>query len=47
MLGLNLKKYCENNELVLCQCSLSSGGKNGIVMLDVVLNMLIPTALPV
>lgn len=47
MLDLNLKKYCENNE----QCSLRVGGKtfgkNGIVILDVVLNMLIPTAVPI
>ena len=25
MLDLNLKKYCENNELVLIQCSLRVG----------------------
>jgi hypothetical protein len=50
MLGLNLKKYCENNEIVFNPMFTSRGGElceNGIVILDVFLNMLIPTALPV
>jgi hypothetical protein len=50
MLGLNLKKYCKNNEIVFNPMFTSSGGKlckNGIVILDVFLNMLIPTALTV
>ena len=48
MLGLNLKKYCKNNEIVFNPMFTSSGGKlckNDIVILDVFLNMLIPTAL--
>ena len=50
MLGLKLKKYCENNEIVFNPMFTSSRRKtfaNGIVILDVFLNIFIPTALPV